>query len=65
MIEVCFCEKAHFYFTPPPSQSKFLFFGRVEGIRWINAGGTETKNIKNSLFCDASASHLSLVLWHV
>ena len=28
MIEVCFCEKAHFYFTPPlPSQSKFLFFG--------------------------------------
>ena len=18
MIEVCFCEKAHFYFTPPP-----------------------------------------------
>lgn len=33
MIEVCFCEKAHFYFTPPPpSQSKFLFFGRV----WFN-----------------------------
>lgn len=28
MIKVCFCEKAHFYFTPPPpSQSKFLFFG--------------------------------------
>lgn len=28
MIEVCFCEKAHLYFTPPlPSQSKFLFFG--------------------------------------
>lgn len=27
MIEVCFCEKAHFYFTPPPpSQSKLLFF---------------------------------------
>lgn len=26
MIEVCFCEKAHFYFTPPPPQSKFLFF---------------------------------------
>ena len=32
MIEVCFCEKAHFYFTPPPpSQSKLLFFWRVEG----------------------------------
>lgn len=30
MIEVCFCEKAHFYFTPPPpSQSNFLFFGWV------------------------------------
>lgn len=29
MIEVCFCEKAHFYFTPPPSQSKFFIFGRV------------------------------------
>lgn len=27
MIEVCFCEKAHFYFIPPPSQSKMLFFG--------------------------------------
>lgn len=27
MIEVCFCEKAHFYFIPPPSQSKLLFFG--------------------------------------
>lgn len=26
MIEVCFCEKAHFYFTPPPPQSNFLFF---------------------------------------
>ena len=42
MIEVCFCEKAHFYFTPPPSQSKLLFFGRVEGSvekYW----GTETK----------------------
>lgn len=37
MIEVCFCEKAHFYFTPPPPQSKFLFFwvgdlGMVGGI---------------------------------
>lgn len=42
MIEVCFCEKAHFYFTPPPSQSKLLFFGRVEGAvekYW----GSETK----------------------
>ena len=43
MIEVCFCEKAHFYFTPPPpSQSKFLFFWWVEGSvekYW----GTETK----------------------
>lgn len=36
MIEVCFCEKAHFYFIPPPSQSKLLFFGWVEG-----AGGVE------------------------
>ena len=42
MIEVCFCEKAHFYFTPPPPQSKFLFFWWVEGSvekYW----GTETK----------------------
>ena len=31
MIEVCFCEKAHFYFTSPPPQSKLLFFWRVEG----------------------------------
>ena len=65
MIEVCFCEKAHFYFTPPlPSQSKFLFFWWVEGTvekYW----GTETKNIKKQPFGDACASHLSLVLWHV
>ena len=50
MIEVCFCEKAHFYFTPPlPSQSKFLFFWWVEGTvekYW----GTETKNIKKTAF---------------
>lgn len=31
MIEVCFCEKAHFYFTPPPSQSKFAIF-------WVGGG---------------------------
>lgn len=32
MIEVCFCEKAHFYFTPPPPpEVKLLFFGWVEG----------------------------------
>ena len=42
MIEVCFCEKAHFYFTPPPLQSKLLFFlvgGGFSGKYW----GTETK----------------------
>lgn len=38
MIEVCFCEKAHFYFTPPHHHHKvnFYFFGWVEG-----AGGVE------------------------
>ena len=34
-------------------------------VQWINAVGTETKNIKKQPFSDASASHLSLVLWHV
>ncbi len=34
-------------------------------VQWINAGGTETKNIKKQPFGDASASHLPLVLWHV
>ena len=63
MIEVCFCEKAHFYFTPPPSQSKFLFFWWVEGSV-ENTGGLKQKH-KKQPFSDASASHLSLVLWHV
>ena len=34
-------------------------------VQWINAVGTETKNIKKQPFGDASASHLPLVLWHV
>ena len=34
-------------------------------VLWINAVGTETKNIKKQPFSDARASHLSLVLWHV
>ena len=34
-------------------------------VQWINTGGAETKNIKKQPFADASASHLSLVLWHV
>ena len=64
MIEVCFCEKAHFYFTPPPSQSKFfIFFGRWR-VQWKNTGGLKQKQ-KKQPFSDASASHLSLVLWHV
>ena len=63
MIEVCFCEKAHFYFTPPPSQSKFFIFW--EGVvQWKNIGGVKQKH-KKQPFSDASASHLSLVLWHV
>ena len=64
MIEVCFCEKAHFYFTPPPpSQSKLLFFGGWR-VLWKNTGGLKQKH-KKQPFSDASASHLSLVLWHV
>ena len=33
-------------------------------VQWKNAGGLN-KNIKNSLGAMWSASHLSLVLWHV
>ena len=62
MIEVCFCEKAHFYFTPPPSHSKLLFFWWR--VQWKNTGGLKQKH-KKQPFSDASASHLSLVVWHV
>ena len=34
-------------------------------VQWINAVGTETKNIKKQPFGDASSSLLPLVLWHV
>ena len=37
---------------------------RIPG-QWINAEGTETKNIKKQPFANASASHLSLVLRYV
>ena len=33
-------------------------------VQWKNAGGLNI-NIKKQPFSDASASHLSLVLWHV
>ena len=33
-------------------------------VQWENAGGLKKKH-KKQPFSDASASHLSLVLWHV
>ena len=33
-------------------------------VQWIITGGLKQKHKKQS-FSDASASHLSLVLWHV
>ena len=33
-------------------------------LQWINTGGLKQKH-KKQPFSDASASHLSLVLWHV
>ena len=46
------------------------YFGRLKmeadiWVQWINAVRTETKNKKKQPFSDASASYLSLVLWHV
>ena len=38
--------------------------GRVMTAQWINTGGLKQKH-KTQPFSDASASHLSLVLWHV
>ena len=64
MIEVCFCEKAHFYFTPPPSQSNFFIFWVGGGFSGKILVGLKQKH-KKQPFSDASASHLSLVLWHV
>ena len=34
------------------------------GFEWKNTGGLKQKH-KKQPFSDASASHLSLVLWHV
>ena len=34
-------------------------------LQWINTGGLKQKHKKKQPFSDASASHLSLVLWHV
>ena len=34
-------------------------------VQWINAGGHRNKKHKKQPFSYASASHLSLVLWHV
>ena len=58
--------------TQPPTKKSFYHQGffavkrrAVFMVQWINTGGTETKNIKKQPFSDASASHLSLVLWHV
>jgi len=35
-----------------------------EAVLWKNTGGLKQKH-KKQPFSDASASHLSLVLWHV
>ena len=35
-----------------------------ETVQWKNTGGLKQKH-KKQPFSDASASHLSLVLWHV
>jgi len=35
-----------------------------EAVQWKNPGGLKQKH-KKQPFSDASASHLSLVLWHV
>ena len=34
-------------------------------VQWINTGGGLKQKHKKQPFGDASASHLSLVLWHV
>ena len=34
-------------------------------VQWTNAVGHRNKKHKKQPFGDASASHLSLVLWHV
>ena len=34
-------------------------------VQWINTGGELKQKHKKQPFADASASHLSLVLWHV
>ena len=41
-----------------------MYFGSVEKYRGARGGGRNKKH-KKQPFSDASASHLSLVLWHV
>ena len=49
-----------------PRLSNFLLGGGAyKRVLWINTGGYRNKKHKKQPFGDASASHLSLVLWYV
>ena len=51
--------KGSSFLTPYPKKQKV-----IGGGLWKNTGGLKQKH-KKQPFSDASASHLSLVLWHV
>ena len=62
-------EPPHFFLAPPQylSTESILYIYEVWGVKrvqWKNTGELKQKH-KKQPFSDASASHLSLVLWHV
>ena len=61
MLRLCqnFGTTSFFY-----SQDKEYSLVHIITVQWKNTGGLKQKH-KKQPFSDASASHLSLVLWHV
>ena len=61
-------EPPHFFHAPRiyPLNLYYIYMrcGGVKRVQWKNTGELKQKH-KKQPFSDASASHLSLVLWHV
>ena len=62
-------EPPHFISCPPsiyPLNLYYIYmrYGGVKRVQWKNTGELKQKH-KKQPFSDASASHLSLVVWHV
>ncbi len=62
-------EPPHFFLAPQYLSTESILYiyevwGGVKRVQWKNTGELKQKH-KKQPFSDASASHLSLVVWHV